>query len=98
MYSSDSSWEAIEDSLAIPGVTQRRIIHPLRHMINAILYVVDNGVKWRSLPNDFPPWKTVHGQFAKAWTKRLRARGIPMGRRKNLCLAFEAKQPLNDNF
>ncbi|MFT7839743.1 transposase [Saccharothrix sp. BKS2] len=33
-----------------------------------ILYVVDNGIKWRSLPADFPPWPTVYKRFA-AWEK-----------------------------
>ena len=65
---SDSSWETIEGSLAIPGMTQRRRIRSLRQMINAVLYVVDNVVKWRNLPNNFSPWKTVHSQFRR-WSK-----------------------------
>jgi transposase len=28
--------------------------------------VVDNGIKWRALPADFPPWSTVYNYFA-AW-------------------------------
>lgn len=35
----------------------------MRDVIDAILYVVVNGVKWRSLPNDFPPWQTVYRHF-----------------------------------
>jgi transposase len=37
-------------------------------IVDAILYVVDNGIKWRALPADFPPWPTVHKRFA-AWER-----------------------------
>jgi transposase len=37
-------------------------------IVDAILYVVDNGIKWRALPADFPPWPTVYKRFA-AWEK-----------------------------
>ncbi|WP_374117736.1 transposase, partial [Streptomyces sp. XM83C] len=31
-----------------------------RDILDAIRYVVDNGVKWPALPADYPPWKAVH--------------------------------------
>lgn len=37
-----------------------------RTLINAVLYLVDNGCKWRSLPHDFPPWPTVHSFYRRA--------------------------------
>jgi putative transposase len=40
--------------------------HHRRAVVDAILYLVDNGCKWRALPADFPPWRTVYGIFA-AW-------------------------------
>ncbi|MCC8247666.1 transposase [Saccharothrix luteola] len=40
--------------------------HCRRVIVDAILYVVDNGIKWRALPSDFPPWPTVYKRFA-AW-------------------------------
>ena len=39
--------------------------HWQRTMIDAIFYLVDNGVKWRALPTDFPPWQTVYGMHAR---------------------------------
>ncbi|WP_433307490.1 IS5 family transposase [Actinoplanes sp. CA-030573] len=42
--------------------------HPRQEIVDAIRYVVDNGCKWRALPSDFPPWKTVYGFFAR-WAK-----------------------------
>lgn len=32
--------------------------------MDAILYLVENGIKWRALPADFPPWSTVYTYFA----------------------------------
>ncbi|QFZ17380.1 transposase [Saccharothrix syringae] len=37
-----------------------------RVIVDAILYVVDNGITWRALPADCPPWPTVYQRFA-AW-------------------------------
>ena len=28
-------------------------------------YVVDNGIKWRAMPADFPPWPRVYAFFAR---------------------------------
>ncbi|MCP2097865.1 putative transposase of IS4/5 family (DUF4096) [Actinosynnema pretiosum] len=38
--------------------------HCRRLVVDAILYTVDNGIKWRALPTDFPPWNTVYQRFA----------------------------------
>ncbi len=35
-------------------------------MLDAVRYVVDNGIKWANLPKDFPPFKRVHA-FARRW-------------------------------
>ena len=35
-------------------------------IVDAIFYLVDNGIKWRAMPVDFPPWSTVYNFFA-AW-------------------------------
>ncbi|MER5360704.1 transposase [Streptomyces sp. NPDC002785] len=34
-------------------------------MLDAVRYVVDNGIKWRSLPVDFPPWTRVYAFFRR---------------------------------
>ena len=39
----------------------------LREVVNAILYVLHEGCRWRALPHDFPAWETVYWYFAK-WT------------------------------
>jgi transposase len=35
-------------------------------MLDAVRYVVDNGVKWVNLPRDFPSYRRVHA-FARRW-------------------------------
>lgn len=34
-------------------------------MIDAVRYLVDNGIKWRAMPADFPPWPQVYPFFAR---------------------------------
>lgn len=37
----------------------------LREIVNAVMYVSDNGIKWRAMPHDFPAWQTVYGYFRR---------------------------------
>jgi transposase len=37
-------------------------------LFNAMLYILVGGSQWRNLPNDLPPWKTVHHYFL-TWSK-----------------------------
>ena len=50
----------------------RPMIHNLRAMVDAVAYVARNGIEWRALPADFPPWGTVY-----AFYQRWNARGLP---------------------
>lgn len=64
----DAQWALIDPLLPDPawlaGKGGRREAHCRRAILDAILYVVDNGIKWRALPTDFPPWSTVYNYFA----------------------------------
>jgi putative transposase len=62
----DRQWRRLEPLLppAQPG-GRPRSADP-REVMNAILDVLRNGVVWRALPHDFPPWKTAHHSFG-AW-------------------------------
>ncbi|MFC5958043.1 transposase [Streptomyces pratens] len=40
-------------------------------MLDAVRYVADNGVKWATLPADFPPYRRVH-----AVARRRQATGL----------------------
>jgi transposase len=46
--------------------------HGLRGMCDAVAYVVRNGIEWRAMPVDFPPWNSVYA-FYERWSSR----GLP---------------------
>jgi transposase len=39
-----------------------------RDFINAILYIAENGGKWRALLSDFGKWQTIYKKFSR-WSK-----------------------------
>jgi transposase len=56
----------------LPAAAGRPMVHDLRAMCDAVSYVVKNGVEWRALPPDFPPWEAVYAFF-----ERWNSRGLP---------------------
>ena len=42
-------------------------------MCDAVAYVVKNGIEWRALPADFPPWEAAYAFFER-WNNR----GLPL--------------------
>ena len=63
----DKQWEEIEPLF----VGMRVYKYSKRELLNAVLYVVDSGCKWRQLPHDFPAWQTVYSFFRRAKDNRL---------------------------
>ena len=58
-YASDlsgSQWAIIEPLFPRAG---NRSKWEKRELVDAVLYFVDYGCKWRNLPHDFPPYTTV---------------------------------------
>ena len=39
--------------------------HDLYDVFCAVLYFLEQGVAWRSMPAGFPPWRTVHEYFTQ---------------------------------
>ncbi|MGW7731278.1 IS5 family transposase [Streptomyces canus] len=82
----DGEWAAVCPLLPVPGWMRGRGGRPEgychRAMLDAIRYLVDNGIKWRAMPADFPPWDRVYAFFrrwrdnalVKEFHDRLRAR------------------------
>jgi putative transposase len=64
---SDAAWEVIEPIFYSEETRGRPRSHTVRHIVDAIFYVVKNGCLWRCLPHDFPPWKTVYHYF-RTWS------------------------------
>ena len=71
-YSTDlkeKEWEVlkpiIERQLAKQDTRGRNLSHELRELVNAVRYVLGNGIKWADLPQGFPPVGTVYYHYAK---------------------------------
>ncbi|MBA4866917.1 IS5 family transposase [Streptomyces sp. PSKA54] len=66
---SDAEWTLVRDLLPVPSWMAGRGGRPEgychRQMIDAVRYLVDNGIKWRAMPCDFPPWPRVYAFFAR---------------------------------
>lgn len=65
----DAQWAILQPLLPVPlahtAPGGRPEKHHRRAIVDAIFYLVDNGIKWRALPTDFPPWQTVYGLLAR---------------------------------
>jgi len=53
----EKQWQVIKNILE-PQARNRK--HPLKEIMNAILYINKTGCQWRMLPSDFAPWQTVY--------------------------------------
>jgi putative transposase len=62
----DAQWALLVALLPAAKSGGRPRSADLREVVNAILYVLRNGITWRALPHDFPPWQTVYHYF-RAW-------------------------------
>ena len=64
-YPSDvenQEWEFVEPYLTLMTTEAPQRTHDLRHVFNALRYVIRSGCAWRFLPHDFPPWAAVYQQ------------------------------------
>ncbi|MGW3957583.1 transposase, partial [Streptomyces sp. NPDC004752] len=66
----ETEWQELRPLLPVPAWLQGRggraegYCH--RVMLDAVRYIVDNGIKWANPPKDFPPYRRVHA-FARRW-------------------------------
>ena len=58
----DEQWEQIAECFPQGPNSE----HHKRSLVNAVLYLLDNGIKWRSMPHEYPPWSTVHSFYFRA--------------------------------
>src|SRR3954469_18166023 len=64
----DEEWEFCLPYLLLMKEDAPQRDHSLRAIFNALRYMVRAGCTWRLLPNDLPPWYTVHQQTMR-WIK-----------------------------
>jgi len=63
---SDAEWHVVQPLLPPEAKpTGRPRQHPLRTIVNAIVYELRAGCAWRLLPHEWPPWQTVYHYFRK---------------------------------
>jgi putative transposase len=63
---SDAQWELLKPHIPLPKPGGRPRSLDIREVLNAIFYLVANGIKWRAMPHDFPNWHSVYTYF-RAW-------------------------------
>jgi transposase len=73
----DAQWTVLEPRARevmaeLTVAVGRPMVHDLRAMCDAVSYVVKNGIEWRALPADLPPWEAVYAFF-----ERWNGRGLP---------------------
>jgi putative transposase len=59
----ERQWHRLAPLVPPPKRSGRPRSVDMREVVNAILYVLRNGVVWRALPHDFPPWQTAYHYF-----------------------------------
>jgi transposase len=73
----DAQWELLRPEAErvmteLRQASGRPMVHDLRAVLDAVFYVVRNGIEWRAMPADFPPWDAVYAFFQR-WSQR----GLP---------------------
>jgi putative transposase len=61
----DAEWAILEPYLPPPFRFGRKRKWPMRHIVEAIFYVLRAGCAWEMLPDGFPPLSTVYRWFAR---------------------------------
>ncbi len=65
----DEEWAEVRPLLPTPGWMRgwggRLEGYCHRTVLDAIRYLVDNGIKWRAMPADFPAWDRVYAFFRR---------------------------------
>ena len=65
---SDDQWALIAPYLPAAKSGGRPRTLDLREVVNAIFYLLSNGIKWRAMPHDLPRWQSVYTYF-RAWER-----------------------------
>ena len=60
---SDEEGAVLEKLLPQRSKIGRPPTYDFRDIVDGILYVLVEGIRWRSLPDDFPGWDSVYGYF-----------------------------------
>src|ERR687893_659604 len=62
---SDEEWALVAPYLTLLPEEAGQRHHALREVFNGLRYVVKNGIPWRAMPHDLPPWAAVYQQASR---------------------------------
>jgi putative transposase len=62
---SDREWALLKPLLSSAEKRGRPPKWPLRHVADAVFYLLRSGCSWRMLPREYPPWQTLYYHFRK---------------------------------
>ena len=65
----DKQWQKVVRFFGRSDPRGARSKYSKRRVVEAILYRLREGCRWRALPHDFPPWDTVYDHWRR-WKKR----------------------------
>jgi transposase len=65
---SDEEWAFIAPYLTLMREDAPQRDYSLREVFNGLRWIIRTGAQWRLMPNDLPPWYTVHQQ-SQRWVK-----------------------------
>jgi putative transposase len=86
----NSQWEIIKPLFGNPGNKSK---WEKRELVNAVLYLVDSGCKWRQLPHDFPPYTTVSNFYHNAVDKKILDKILELLVKKTRVTANRTEEP-----
>ena len=65
---SDEEWAFIAPYVTLMREDAPQRDYSLREVFNGLRWIMRTGAQWRMMPNDLPPWYTVHQQ-AQRWLR-----------------------------
>src|SRR5215472_8163143 len=65
---SDEDWAFVAPYLTLMREDALQRDYSLREVFNGLRWMIRTGAQWRMMPNDLPPWSTVHQQ-SQRWLK-----------------------------
>lgn len=61
----DRQWEIIQPMLPREKTAGRPYKYLRRDLLDGVFYVLDNGIKWRNMPHDFPHWCSIYRYYTQ---------------------------------
>src|SRR5688572_12911124 len=61
--STDAEWAVLAPLLPPAPRRSRPRVYAVRHVLDAVFYLLGSGCAWRLLPREYPPWPAVYYHF-----------------------------------